>query len=98
MDDIIFNIILFKNLNTNKRLIMDEKLNNIKTYFELKRMSHPNLIKIWSEYIKIKEKKFNNDMQRCLNMLDKIDNFNDLTMEEILLTSSILNIVSDNNT
>jgi len=64
----------------------------------MKKDSHPNLTKLWREYIKLKKMRFIIELTRCDNMLNYIDRMPDQTPEQIILTAQILKMVLSNNT
>ena len=73
-----------------------EQINNIRNRLQIIKNTHPNIYKLWSNYIDEKLVSVYELITECSNMLNKIENENlaDLTQENIL---SILLLLSLNN-
>ena len=77
---------------------MDAQFDKINIDLDKKKESHPNLTKLWREYIKLKKMRFITELARCDNMLNYIDCMPDQTPEQIIMTSQVLKMVLSNNT
>jgi len=77
---------------------MDAQFDRINADLDKKKESHPNLTKLWREYINIKKLRFTLELARCDNMLNYIDRMPDQTPEQIVITAQILKMVLPNNT
>lgn len=72
---------------------MEARISEIKNSLKSKMESHPNLVKIWTNYIHIKKTKFEKDLEQCERLLENIDNIDDPSPEEMLLKQSVANMV-----
>ena len=52
--------------------------------FENKRETHPMLVSIWINYLLAYKKKVEKISENCETLLANIDNYNDITEEQIL--------------
>ncbi len=77
---------------------METRISHIENKLDDRMGSHPTLVKVWREYLKIKKKKFENDLTQCEKMLDEIGQIEDPSLEQLLLLQYIANMVSTNTT
>ena len=69
---------------------MDELYKNTINQLNIKKNTHPNIMKLWNIYLKEKRKNFINDMNKCIEFVNKIQN-EDLSLMNILSLYIILN-------
>ena len=69
---------------------MDELYENTIDTLDKKRCTHPNIIKIWDIYLKYKKKNFMDEMNMCIEVINKIDQ-GDLSIMNILSLYILLN-------
>lgn len=77
---------------------MEMRINQIEDQLNNKMSTHPNLVRLWSEYIKIRKGKFERDLVQCEKMLENISNMDDPSPEQLLLTCHVLKMVFENTT
>ena len=70
---------------------MDELYKNIELKLNEKKVSHPNLIGLWDNYLKYKKKEFLDNLKNCENMIKTIESVDDLTPVNILSLYILLN-------
>lgn len=75
-----------ENSNDTLESAIADKLNNYQ-------QSHPTLVKVWREYIKKNRILYLQSLVDCDNMIKKIPNINDISIETMLL----LSILYENN-
>ena len=68
---------------------MDAKYKQIITKLNANYTTSPNIIKLWQKYLQIKKQRFMNDLYKCEQMLQKINQINDIS-PELLLTLYIM--------
>ena len=69
---------------------MDELYENTIDALDKKRNTHPNIIRIWDTYLKYKKKNFIDDMNMCIEVINKIEH-GDLSVINILSLYILLN-------
>jgi len=69
---------------------MDELYKNTIDTLDEKKYTHPNIIKIWDIYLKFKKKIFIDDMNMCIEIINKIDQ-GDMSVMNILSLYILLN-------
>jgi hypothetical protein len=77
---------------------METRISDLENKLDDRLGSHPTLVKLWKEYLKIKKRRFENDLIQCENMLDKIEEINDPSPEQLLLLQHVVQMVSTNTT
>ena len=63
---------------------MDTKYNQIITGLNTNYTKSPDLIKLWQVYLQIKKQRFLDDLYKCEQMLQQINNINPISMESLL--------------
>ena len=64
---------------------MDDKYQQMIIKLDENYQKYPNIIKMWQVYLQIKKQRFIDDLQKCEQMLHKIDHqTNDISPESIL--------------
>ena len=63
---------------------MDKKYTQIITELNTNYTKSPNIIKLWQVYLQIKKQRFMNDLYKCEQMLQKINQINDISPESLL--------------
>jgi hypothetical protein len=78
---------------------MDDQLKDIRDALKNCEETHPNLSKIWRDYINIKVKKLEHAINECKNVMISMETQNDLSLENIstlyfiaLLNNNDLNV------
>ena len=64
-------------------------ITNLIQQFSLKQQTHPELSKLWINYLTLKQKKLNDLIQQATYVIENISATNDLSMHNVL-TMSIL--------
>ena len=77
---------------------MEARINKIEKSLNTKRITHPNLVKLWKEYLKIKKENLEKTLNHCEKMIENIDNICDQSPEELFITSSCLNTIFSKTT
>ena len=77
---------------------MESRIRNIEASLSNNNETHPNLIKIWKEYICIKKQNLETALTQCERMLEKISSFEDQSPEQLAITSGIIKMVFANTT
>lgn len=72
---------------------MEERINKIEELLNANITTHPNLVKLWKEYLKIKKENLEKTLSQCEKMVENIDNICDQSPEELFITSSCLNTI-----
>lgn len=75
-----------------------EELNGILNSIKDKSETHPNLSRVWYEYLNIKKIKFENDIVQAKQALEYMETIPDLPLESIILLTSISEILRENIT
>ena len=73
---------------------LDTLLNAIKEKSE----THPNLSRMWSEYLNLKKLKFEKDIIQAKQALEHMETIDDPSWESIILLTSICEILRENTT
>lgn len=79
-------------MNTNDFLYnidYNNTITNLIHQFSLKQESHPELAKLWINYLTLKQKKLNDLIQQATYTIENISTTNDLSINNVL-TMSIL--------
>jgi hypothetical protein len=69
---------------------MDELYKNTIDILDKKRNTHPNIIIIWDTFLKYKKKNFIDEMNNCIEVINKIEQ-GDLSTMNILSLYILLN-------
>ena len=77
---------------------MEERINKIETSLNANSISHPNLVKVWKEYLKIKKENLEKTLNHCEKMIENIDNVCDQSPEELFITYSCINTIFSKTT
>ena len=79
---------------------MDDKLARILEKLRVRGQTHPQLCSVWREYLAIKRNKFENDMDNCIDMIDRTNDakHGDLSVEQIWFLSNISGMLYPNTT
>lgn len=75
-----------------------EELNAILNSIKDKSESHPNLSRLWTEYLNIKKLKFESDINQAKQALEYMETIPDLPWESVILLTSISEILRENIT
>jgi len=68
------------------------------TELENKSVTHPNLARLWREYLKIKKQKLDDALIEAKNALNNIETIDDMSWETILLLNSLSETLRENTT
>jgi len=63
---------------------MDVKYKQITAKLNANYNTSPNIIKLWQKYLEIKKQRFMDDLCKCEQMLQQINNINNISMESLL--------------
>ena len=77
---------------------MEMRINEIENQLTSKINTHPTLVRLWREYLRIRKTKFERDLMQCEKMLENIGDVNDPSPEQLLLTHHVLKMVFPNTT
>jgi hypothetical protein len=69
-------------------------LNTIKN----KKDTHPNLSRLWGEYLLLKKEKFEKDIEQAKIVIENMEVMSDLSWESITLLTSLSQILRENTT
>ena len=70
---------------------MDNKYQQITIALDTNYNKYPNLIKMWQVYLQIKKQRFIDDLQKCEQMLHKINHLSNDISPKSILTLYMLN-------
>ncbi|MEX0598800.1 MAG: hypothetical protein WD512_20115 [Candidatus Paceibacterota bacterium] len=75
-----------------------EEFDLILREIENKSITHPNLSRLWREYLKIKKQKLDTAMIEAKNALTHIETMDDMPWDMILCLSSVSETLRENTT
>jgi len=75
-----------------------EDLHIILREIENKSISHPNLTRVWIEYLNIKKQKLEMAIIEAKNMLNQIENIDDMSWKEIICLTSFSETMREHTT
>ena len=74
---------------------LNEKLDNIIIKLEELQNTHPNITSVWKNHLLIRQKKFNEELERCEKLLDTLKSKPDLSIEMIHLIITLMKGVNN---
>jgi|TARA_B100000795_G_scaffold168307_1_gene126739 hypothetical protein len=73
---------------------MDNNITNILERLSEKRLTHPNIVEIWREYIDKKVTKLNLTIQQCLEAIKLMDDIPDISQSNILALYNLTHLLN----
>jgi len=79
---------------------IDDKLENVIAKLRVRARTHPQLCRVWREYLAIKREKLETAMDTCMDMIDKTSDSSsgDISVDQMWFLSNMGDMVYRNTT